>query len=339
MESNDLQTTATRSFLDDLEVQGRSDRTIDAYRRVLADFEAFLLRRYDESNPGTATYRDCLRWVDSIRSDHAESTVATYASYLHRFYEYMASVGEFQDNPMSMVVEEMSESIDSDPTRRDLALSDVRAFVDQIDHPLEGAVVVTLLKTGIRAGELCNLDQRDLVLDSDPRSIEPRGQLDSRGAALFVASVPTRGATYRGEQRLESNKRQRDTVIPVDDELESAIRRWLAIRPDPQGPARPLFTRTSASWGQRLRIETVHRIVTDHAATMGWYREGASAGENVTPHYFRHFFTTHLRDRTGERGIVQYLRGDVAQDVLDTYTHNWGQRVREVYLDAIYSLY
>ncbi|AWB27312.1 tyrosine-type recombinase/integrase [Halococcoides cellulosivorans] len=332
----ELETKATRSYLDDLSVQGRSDRTIDAYRRVLADYEAFLDRRH--SAPDEATYRDCLRWVDSIRSDHAESTVATYASYLHRFYAYMTSIGAFDDNPMSMVVEEMSESIDSDPTRRDLSIEDIRALVARIDHPLEVAVVMTLLKTGIRAGELCNLDQRDLVLADDPRDVTVRGQLESREAALYIDSQPSRGATTNGERRDESNKRQRDTIIPVDDELSGVLRRWLAIRPDPRTAARPLFTRTGSGWGTRLRIETVHRIVTDHAAAMGWYRDGASAGENVTPHYFRHFFTTYLRDRTGDRGIVQYLRGDVAQDVLDTYTHNWGQRVREVYLDAIYAL-
>ncbi|MFW5924275.1 MAG: integrase, partial [archaeon] len=51
-----------------------------------------------------------------------------------------------------------------------------------------------------------------------------------------------------------------------------------------------------------------------------------------------HFFTTHLRDRTGDRGIVKYLRGDVASDVIDTYTHNWGDRVRDVYEENVYSL-
>jgi integrase len=65
---------------------------------------------------------------------------------------------------------------------------------------------------------------------------------------------------------------------------------------------------------------------------------GGSAEENVTPHYFRHFFTTHLRDRTGDRGIVKYLRGDVATDIIDTYTHNWGDRVRTVYEENIYQL-
>ncbi len=46
----------------------------------------------------------------------------------------------------------------------------------------------------------------------------------------------------------------------------------------------------------------------------------------------------HLQDRTGDRGVVKYLRGDVASDVVDTYTHNWGDRVREVYEANVYSL-
>jgi integrase len=82
----------------------------------------------------------------------------------------------------------------------------------------------------------------------------------------------------------------------------------------------------------------VRAFVTEHAREAGWYRSGGGAEENVTPHYFRHFFTTHLRDRTGDRGVVKYLRGDVAQDVIDTYTHNWGDRVREVYEANVYSL-
>jgi integrase len=83
----------------------------------------------------------------------------------------------------------------------------------------------------------------------------------------------------------------------------------------------------------------IRSVVADRAAERGWYREGGDATENVTPHYFRHFFTTHLRDRTGDRGIVKYLRGDVATDIIDTYTHNWGDRVREVYEANIYRLF
>jgi len=38
------------------------------------------------------------------------------------------------------------------------------------------------------------------------------------------------------------------------------------------------------------------------------------------------------------RGVVKYLRGDVADDVIDTYTHNWGDQVRETYEANVYQL-
>ena len=130
----------------------------------------------------------------------------------------------------------------------------------------------------------------------------------------------------------------RDTVIPIDAELKSVLEQYLAIRPDSISEAKPLFLSTDRHWGQRLTGTEVHHLVTSQARAVGWYRDGAGAGENVTPHYFRHFFTTHLRDRIGDRGIVKYLRGDVASDIIDTYTHNWGDRVRSVYEANIYSL-
>ena len=131
----------------------------------------------------------------------------------------------------------------------------------------------------------------------------------------------------------------RSTAIPIDRELETALRRWLAIRPEARSEAEPLFVSTSGRWGARLTPDMVHHIVERHASAFGWHRSGGDAEENVTPHYFRHFFTTHLRDRTGDRGIVKYLRGDVGGDIIDTYTHNWGDRVRETYETSIYSLY
>jgi integrase len=330
-------------FLQDIAYQGKSDRTQSAYERVLRSFEAFLAdgadRRETALTLAEATHRDCMAYVHSLRGTAADSTVATYASYLHRFYAYMTQVGAFDSNPMTLVVEEMSETIETDPARREISVPEMRSFVADIDHPLDRAVVCTLLKTGIRAGELCNLDQRDLHLRADPRDdVTVRPQLDGRPDSLYVAAEPTRGASTNGEQRAASNKRKRDTVIPVDTELASVLRVWLAVRPDPVSPANPLFTGTSDKWGQRLTTNMVHHCVESHARERGWYHDGAGAANNVTPHYFRHFFTTHLRDRTGDRGIVKYLRGDVAQDVIDTYTHDWGDRVRTVYEQHIYRL-
>ncbi len=321
-------------FLEDIRYQGKSARTQVAYRRVLSDFAAYLESR--ELRLEDANHRDCMAYIHQLRGDVAESTVATYASYLHRFYDYMIRVDAFEDNPMAIVVEEMDEQINTDPTRRDISVAAMQSFVREISHPLDKAVIVTLLKTGMRAGELCNLDRRDLNMATKDSQSRPR--LDGRPDSLFVDTAPTAGSVYNDERRQASNKRKRATTIPVDDELSSALDRWLAIRPDPISPAEPLFVSTTDSWGARLTPDMVHHIVEKHAREADWYRKSGGPEENVTPHYFRHFFTTHLRDRTGDRGVVKYLRGDVATDVIDTYTHDWGNRIRSVYEANIYSI-
>ncbi|MFB6070871.1 MAG: tyrosine-type recombinase/integrase [Halanaeroarchaeum sp.] len=332
-------------FVEDMAYHGRSERTRAAYERVLDQFRTFL-QSGDSRSDGTAvtlaeaTHRDCLAWIHDRRGEVAPSTIATYASYLNRFYSYMVEVGEFDENPMTLVVAEMDEQIETDPSRRDFSVPEMRSFVASIGHPLDRTVVTTLLKTGIRAGELANLDVRDVNVENTAvPSGDVRPQLRGRPDSLFVPAAPSAGDAYNGEIREESNKRKRDTVIPIDDELKSQIERWFAIRPDTTGAAEPLFVSTDRKWGQRLTGPAIHHLVERHAREAGWYETNGGAETNVTPHYFRHFFTTHLRDRTGDRGIVKYLRGDVASDVIDTYTHDWGDRVRRVYEENVYRLF
>lgn len=327
-------------FIDDLTYHGKSERTLEAYERVLRRFERFLADR--DATPATAGQRDCMAFVHSLRNSLATSTVASYASYVHRFYAYMTQTGELDTNPMTLVMAEMDESIKTDPTRREISIEEMRAFLAEITHPLQRTVTLLLLKTGLRVGECCNLDLQDLNLDTpavwEEYDSTHRPQLDGRTDTLFVSNDPASGEVVNGEERAASNKRKRVTMVPIDDELKEELHRWLAIRPDTPSPADPLFADTGRKWGQRLEPSQVRTFVRTHTEKNGWYRVGGGASENVTPHYFRHFFTTYLRDRTGDRGIVKYLRGDVAQDIIDTYTHDWGNRVRSVYESNIYSL-
>ncbi|MFB6253717.1 MAG: tyrosine-type recombinase/integrase [Halobacteriaceae archaeon] len=325
-------------FLEDMTFHGKTERTRQAYERVLREFESSL----DSTSIEEATQRECLAWVHSLREQHSESTVATYAAYLHRFYSYMTQAGRFDANPMTLIMEELDESIEKDPTRRDISIEQMQTFCASISHPLDRAIILTLLKTGIRVGELCNLDLRDIKLvniDTEQEfGVRPRGVLDGHKDALYVDNSISQGETVNGERRTAANKRNRETIIPIDRELKITLVTWLQIRPDSPSPADPLLVSTRDSWGQRLHPESVRGVVRRHARSMGWYSDGGNSAENVTPHYFRHFFTTYLRDRIGDRGVVKYLRGDVADDVIDTYTHNWGDRVRELYIENIYLL-
>ena len=330
-------------FLQDMEYHGRSERTCNWYARVLRQFEQFTFSNGKQIDSlREVSSRHCLMWLHTLREKHSPGTIATYASCINRFYSYMMSVDMMSSNPMSIVMEEMDESIEADPERRDIPLEQMRSFVADISHPLDRALVLTLLKTGMRVGELANLDLRDVNLATDYLENDTlptcRPQITGKEDSLYIANDISRGERINGERRTASNKRRRSTIVPIDDELGTALEYWLAIRPDPISDADPLFLNISDEWGSRITPSIVRSRVKNHATEMDWYAEGGDATQNVTPHYFRHFFTTHLRDRTGDRGIVKYLRGDVADDVLDTYTHNWGDRVRETYEAHIYRL-
>lgn len=331
---------AIEFFIEEMTFHGRSSRTCESYKRILRDFESFL-EDYSSGSLKSATRRDCMNWVHNLRGTYASSTVASYAGYLNRFYAYMNQVGVYDSNPMGLVLTEMNESIDTDPARREIQLHEIRSFVQSINHPLHLAIVGTLLKTGMRVGECCNLDLRDInIIDNEVNSAyeyNPRGAIDNRPDTLFVDSSPTFEEEFNGEKRSATNKRTRDTIIPIDEELKSILKIWLAIRPDTSAGGNPLFCSTN-EWGSRLTPSMVRSSIKPYTSNFGWYRVGGGSEENVTPHYFRHFFTTHLRDRTGDRGIVKYIRGDVADDIIDTYTHNWGDRVRQVYINNIYRI-
>ncbi len=198
-------------FLEDMGYHGKHERTRAAYERVLRGFEGFLAERGIDG-PTAADRRACLAWVASLREEYAESTVATYASYCNRFYSYMTQVGAFDANPMTLVVEEMDETIDADPTRREISVPRMRAFVADVAHPGDRAVILTLLKTGLRVGELCNLDLRDLHLAHDaPARPIPRS---GRAGASMVArtrssSIPI---SRRARRRTANSARPRTSA-------------------------------------------------------------------------------------------------------------------------------
>jgi integrase/recombinase XerC len=329
-----------QTFLDEMELYGRSTSTIGDYRTTLRQLRAFLA--VHDTPIEDATRGDCLQWIQSLREDgYAPGSIRTKAVHVNRFYGYMVQTGKFDENPMVVVMEEMSERGDSSPTRRRIAVEEMREFVGTVRNPLHRAIVLVLAKTGIRVGELCNLDLRDVNLENreiaEYYDSQPRAAISDRENTLFVTSDIDVGDTVNGEERTEGNKRHRDTRIPVDAEVERALVEWLAIRPDVTSSAEPLFVNVSESYGERLTSEMVRTYVTDLARENGWYATGAGVEENVTPHYFRHFFTTEMRQRTEDGYLVKYLRGDVG-DVMDRYTHNWQELVAEPYSQSVYHL-
>ncbi|MFC7212650.1 tyrosine-type recombinase/integrase [Saliphagus sp. GCM10025334] len=336
--STDATTDPIATFIEEMELYGRSETTVNDYETTLRQFDDHL----GQETLDNADRLDCLRWIQGLRDDgYAPGSIRTKAVHLNRFYGYMAQVGTFDANPMVVVMEEMSEKGDSSPTRRHVTVEQMSEFVDGIKHPLRRALVTLLVKTGMRAGEACNLDLRDVHLDHaairEHRSTPVRAAIRDHPDTLFVSSTIGVGSVVNDEKRVDGNKRHRDTRIPIDEELRDALVRWLAVRPDPISDADPLFVSLSRDYGERLTSDAVRAHVRSVAEGWGWYAEGAGPEENVTPHYFRHFFTTEMRNRLGDAYVVKYVRGDVG-DVMDRYTHNWEELVEAPYRNNIFRL-
>lgn len=339
--------TSVEFFLEQLGERGRSERTRAAYERVLGQFETFLADPNsgpdgESVSPAEATYRHCRGYVDHLRGDHAPATVATYATYVRRFYASMCERGAFDSNPMALVTDELDEGTDAGADPPEMDLDAVRSLVAKVVHPLHRAVLVTLLKTGVQVGELCNLDLRDLQLTGSSArqafDYAAREELSGHGDALYVPAAPSRGEAYNGEERTASNKRARPAVIPVDAELTRDLERWLAARPDTPSLAGPLFVSTADKWGRRLTPKSVRTFIAQYVETDGWRRSDAGDVGSVTPHSFRRFFSSHLQDRTDDPGLVAYLRGDAVEEAVAVDARNWAERVRAPYQRHVYRL-
>jgi len=325
VEEEEGQTDYIGEFVADMEAYGKSPSTVYEYERVLRDFDDFL---DGENGHACADRRDCMRYVANLRrSDLSDSSVATYASYVHRFYSYLVKADDYphDTNPMALVTDEMDESVDKNPRRRELDVEDVVGFLRTVTHPRDRCMLVLLFKTGMRAGELVNLDKRHVSLgDEKDERFGTGGNPLLNGGSIFVSND------------IDGNKRVRDTLVPVDDEVERELVRWLRVRPDSGTDA--LFVSLSPSSSGRLSAESVAEVMRKYTRDYGWWSPENDMRQNVTPHYCRHFFTTYLRDASGDDALVRYLRGDTGGDVLETYTHNWGDRVREKYEKYIYRL-
>lgn len=138
---------------------------------------------------------------------------------------------------------------------RYLEIEEVRNLIGTTKHPLYQATLGLLVKTGIGVGELCNLDRIDLNRDETDSLIGP-----------FSASpdIPHLTVRYGGDIPY-SNVRRRftDTILPLDAETISYLRKWLLIRPDTDHDA--LFVTTAENWGKRITPESLRHLLDANA--------------------------------------------------------------------------
>ena len=334
-------------YIENLRHSGLGKNTVDDYEQVLNNHLRTFLEKND-MDAGEMTRDECQELIDEMVNNPEinGNTPEKYAGVIRGFYSHFSSRGTFEVNPMKLAMENYEFPDSPEKYTRDISIPEMREFINQLNHPLILTIVMLLVKTGIRAGELCNIDMRDVHIN-DPRveHLFPplRSEIKDRPDTIYIErhTDMQAGKATNGEIRISSNKRKRSTIIPIDDELKSVLILWLAIRPESKDAGKPFVNRLTGhvgtEIGDRIDNNQVHLLVTKATDDWGWWDSNNTKGMNVTPHYFRHFFTTYMRDRTGDDVFVQFIRGDKGDEALDEYTHNWGDKVKTTYMKHIYN--
>jgi len=331
------------------DVDGVTDNRFDAIRRTVVESHTDAeWQAWDEfvNWREEMTIADARAFKQQFEDAGLDSkTIEIYLNTVQSFLKELLKRDIIESNPVAFICDETDFDHDA-PDKIDRTVSEIGDYLQSIPNLQQRAMGITFAKTGIRVGENYNIDLAYLHLDHDiydavlnQHDITLVDEIVDNPDTLYIPSEPTIGETFRGEKRYTGNKRKRGTKIPIDNELKKALLDWLAVRPETAYP-HPLWVK---SGGQTTRsgVSSPREKLTNYwAEETGLINDGDTGA--FTPHWFRHFFTTNMKPGRGHHddsiapSLVKYIRGDVEDDIMEVYTHEWGDQVREQYLDAIY---
>ncbi len=277
-----------------------SANTVNAYRRDLLSFRAFLIER------GTATDPERTEvCVDAIQTDHIRSYMADLIKRASRAtaQRHLAAIKSFfRNREVTAGAPNPTRGLRS--PRREKHLPSILAeneMVDLIgDPPQQGdragyrdrAMAETLYSSGLRISELVGLDWTDL----DPEM---------------------------GLLRVRHGKGNKERIVPIGEPAIQALQAWRRTMPNGETNG-AIFTNLR---GRRISTRSVELIVARLLARSG-------VANRITPHGLRHSFATHLLDHGADLRSIQEMLGHASLTTTQRYTHVSVKRLKEVYSRA-----
>lgn len=280
---------AVGAWLDWLADERRaSARTVDSYRRDVAQFLAFLARHHgaicDRAMLGAVTPSDLRAFLADRRGKgigHVSN--ARSLSALRGLYRHLDRTGVVANHAPKQVRSPRLPRAAPKP----LSPDDAACLLDEADADGDArapwvaardvALFTLLYGSGLRIAEALDLDCRVLPL--------------------------TDTLTVLGKGRKER-------VVPILPAVRDAVEAYMKLRPFKADKATPLFV---GARGKRLNAGVVQRHLRNLRARLGLPAE-------TTPHKLRHSFATHLLADGADLRAIQELLGHASLGTTQRYT-------------------
>jgi integrase/recombinase XerD len=186
----------------------RAPRTVDAYRRDLADLTAHL-----GGSPATASAEQIEAWLADLRArGQAPSSVARRAAAARSFYRHLVALGQRADNPAS--------EVDLPRRRRrlprSLSLGEVERLIDAANGTTprslrDRALVELLYGAGLRVSEAVGLERGGVDLDG--RTVRCVGKGDKERVVPLGAQAVEALRRYLARGRPYLDRRHRPELF------------------------------------------------------------------------------------------------------------------------------
>ena len=299
-------------FTDDCRLRNLSPESMRSYRSNLAILSSHLMEQgFSLLDLDKQLLREVLRYLRERRGVSSK-TVDNYFSALSSFYHYLDYEGLVHRNPVLPFMKRYlnhykKPSNNPDEHRKLISVEEMAMLVISVLDPRDKAIMTLLAKTGIRRGELIDIDLDDIDWAEQSIMLKPK--------------------------RKRSNR-----LVFFDDECARILRRWVRARShlNIKPGCRALFI---GEHGGRLKRNGVYTVVTKHAERVGLHDpESDRMQDHFSPHCCRHWFTTNLRRNGMRREFLKELRGDSRREAVDLYDHIDRKELRRAYLAAIPAL-
>lgn len=239
--------------------------------------------------------RRFLGWLNVLQEK--KSTIARKLVALRVFYRYLLREGRVEINPVELIRSPRQEK----RLPKYLPYNEIIKILEAPPPtPLglrDRALWETLYASGLRVGELVNLNLEDVDL-------------------------------IRGEIRVRG-KGQRERLAPLGRVAIAALKDYL-VR------GRPLLAARGEAGEKALFLNYRGGRLTSRGVRdrLDYYVKKMALAAGVSPHTLRHCFATHMLERGADLRVVQELLGHVRLSSTQVYTHVTPEHLRQVYQKA-----
>ena len=281
--------------------QGRSDRTLEAYGRDIAQYESYLVGA--KSNSRVVKPSQIEKYIGQLRSnERAPKSIARQFAAIRMFHRFMLDEGLRSDNPTAFIDGvKVPSGIPKALSEQEVEL--LLNAVTGVDSlaARDRALLEFLYATGARVSEACGLSMSDVDMESN------------------VARVFGKGSKER--------------IVPFGRHAKEALETWLGAGGRPMLCPQQWAKRDHADAvflgvrGTRLSRQAAWGIVRKYAMLAGIKSE-------LSPHVLRHSCATHMLVHGADLRIVQELLGHASVSTTQVYTKVDNEVLFEMYRES-----